>query len=89
MVAAPIHVCEDVAQLKLELADIELQAVLCYPWLRSRDPIPPVVRESLDIETGDVVETTVRKMELAEKEKSQSINPLMAAETLIPVSAWR
>jgi hypothetical protein len=34
-----------------------------------------------------VVETTVRKMELAEKEKSQSINPLMAAETLIPVSA--
>ena len=58
-----------------------------YPCLRGRGPIPPVVRESLDIETGDVVEITVRKMELAEKEKSQSINPLMAAETLIPVSA--
>ncbi len=54
---------------------------------QGRVTIPPVVRESLDIETGDVVEITVRKMELAEKEKSQSINPLMAAETLIPVSA--
>ncbi|MEI2762841.1 hypothetical protein [Methanothrix soehngenii] len=42
---------------------------------------------SLNTEVGDVVEITVKKIALTEKEKSQSINPLMAGETLIPVSA--
>ena len=54
---------------------------------QGRVTIPPVVRDSLNIEVGDVVEITVKKIELTEKEKSQSINPLMAAETLMPVSA--
>lgn len=54
---------------------------------QGRVTIPPVVRDSLNIEVGDVVEITVKKIALTEKEKSQSINPLMAAETLIPVSA--
>ncbi len=54
---------------------------------QGRVTIPPVVRDSLNIEVGDVVEITVKKIALTEKEKSQSINPLMAAETLMPVSA--
>jgi AbrB family looped-hinge helix DNA binding protein len=54
---------------------------------QGRVTIPPVIREELEINAGDVVEITVRKMNLAEKEESQSINPLLAAETLIPVSA--
>ena len=54
---------------------------------QGRVTIPPVVRESLNIEMGDVVEITVRRITMTEKEKSQSMNPLMAAETLVPVSA--
>ena len=53
---------------------------------QGRVTIPPIVRETLSIGVGDVVEITVRKMNL-ENEKSQSSNPLMAAETLELVSA--
>ncbi len=54
---------------------------------QGRVTIPPLVREELSIGAGDVVEITVRKMHFAEKEESRSINPLPAAETLVPVSA--
>jgi AbrB family looped-hinge helix DNA binding protein len=54
---------------------------------QGRVTIPPIVRETLSIEGGDVVEITVRKMDITEKEKSQSLNPLMAAETLVPIPA--
>jgi AbrB family looped-hinge helix DNA binding protein len=55
---------------------------------QGRVTIPPIVRETLEIGQGDVVEITVRKMNLAaEKEESQSTNPLEAAETPVPVSA--
>ena len=52
---------------------------------QGRVTIPPIVREELSIHYGDVIEITVRK--LAEKDESQSANPLLAAETLVPVSA--
>ena len=48
---------------------------------QGRITIPPVVRDTLLIEPGDVVEITVRKMELEEKDRDQSINPLEATET--------
>jgi AbrB family looped-hinge helix DNA binding protein len=54
---------------------------------QGRVTIPPIVRETLSIGVGDVVEITVRKMNLTEKEESQSTNPLLAAETLEAVSA--
>jgi AbrB family looped-hinge helix DNA binding protein len=54
---------------------------------QGRVTIPPIVRETLSIGVGDVVEITVRKINLTEKEESQSLNPLVAAETLVPVSA--
>ena len=52
---------------------------------QGRVTIPPIVREELSISSGDVIEITVRK--LAKKDESQSANPLLAAETLVSVSA--